>query len=54
MKSLLIVLGILAGVAGGVLLAVGVAQELGLALLVVGLVATFFTVGVRAGAASGG
>jgi hypothetical protein len=53
MKRLLIVLGMLAGVAGLVLLAVGVAQELGVALLVVGCVAALFTVGGRVGAASG-
>ena len=52
MKSILLAIGVIVTVIGGVLLAVGAAQAVGFALLVVGLICVTPSIGSGAGAAS--
>ena len=52
MKSMAAVIGVIAVVAGGILLATGSGGAVAVVLLVVGLIALGFTVGGSAGAAS--
>ena len=52
MRKLLPAIGVIAGVAGVVLLAIGIAQAVGVGLLIAGLLCVGTTIGGSAGAAS--